>query len=61
MLWRSSRCPYMAAMSAPLALERMKELHADGAPAVVVVVYGNRAYEKALVELDALSRSWASR
>ena len=31
----------------------MKELHADGAPAVVVVVYGNRAYEKALVELDA--------
>lgn len=38
---------------APLALERMKELHADGAPAVVVVVYGNRAYEKALVELDA--------
>lgn len=38
---------------APLALERMKKLHADGAPAVVVVVYGNRAYEKALVELDA--------
>ncbi len=38
---------------APLALERMRELHTDGAPAVVVVVYGNRAYEKALVELDA--------
>ena len=38
---------------APLALERMKELRADGAPAVVEVVYGNRAYEKALVELDA--------
>ena len=31
----------------------MKELRADGAPAVVVVVYGNRPYEKALVELDA--------
>lgn len=38
---------------APLALERMKDLHADGTPAVIVVVYGNRAYEKALVELDA--------
>ena len=38
---------------APLALERMKDLRADGTPAVIVVVYGNRAYEKALVELDA--------
>lgn len=37
---------------APLALDRMKGLRSDGAPAVVVVVYGNRAYEKALVELD---------
>lgn len=38
---------------APLALERMKDLRADGTPVVIVVVYGNRAYEKALVELDA--------
>lgn len=38
---------------APLALERMKDIHSDGAPAVIVVVYGNRAYEKALTELDA--------
>lgn len=38
---------------APLALERMKDIRADGTPAVIVVVYGNRAYEKALVELDA--------
>lgn len=39
---------------APLALERMKDIRSDeGAPAVVVVVYGNRAYEKALQELDA--------
>lgn len=37
---------------APLALERMKAITADGTPAVIVVVYGNRAYEKALVELD---------
>lgn len=38
---------------APLALERLKEIRSDGAPAVVVVVYGNRAYEKALTELDS--------
>ncbi|WP_307757720.1 4Fe-4S binding protein [uncultured Mediterranea sp.] len=38
---------------APLALERMKDLRADGTPAVIVMVYGNRAYEKALTELDA--------
>lgn len=44
--------PVYGGRVAPLALERMKELHSGGAPAVVVVVYGNRAYEKALVELD---------
>lgn len=38
---------------APLALERMKDIRAGGTPAVIVVVYGNRAYEKALTELDA--------
>lgn len=37
---------------APLALERMKDIRANGSPAVVVVVYGNRAYERALVDLD---------
>lgn len=40
---------------APLALARMKDIHADGSPAVVAVVYGNRAYEKALVDLDAFA------
>lgn len=39
----------------PLALERMKDIHTSGAPAVLVVVYGNRAYEKALAELDAFA------
>lgn len=38
---------------APLALERMAGIRSDGVPAVIVVVYGNRAYEKALAELDA--------
>lgn len=37
---------------APPALERMKGIRSEGAPAVAVVVYGNRAYEKALTELD---------
>jgi ferredoxin len=45
--------PVYGGKVAPLALERLKEIHAAGAPAVVVVVYGNRAYEKALAELDA--------
>lgn len=40
----------------PLALERMQAIRSAGGPVVVVVVYGNRAYEKALVELDA----WAT-
>ena len=38
---------------APLAMERMQALRGKGAPAVVAVVYGNRAYEKALSELGA--------
>lgn len=45
--------PVYGGKVAPLALARMKQLSASGAPAVPVVVYGNRAYEKALVELDA--------
>lgn len=42
---------------APLAVQRMKQIHAMGTPAVVVVVYGNRAYEHALVELESLVTS----
>lgn len=37
---------------APLAMERLEHIHGMGTPAVIVVVYGNRAYEKALIELD---------
>ena len=40
---------------APLALQRMKNIHGKDTPAVLVVVYGNRAYEKALMELDAFA------
>lgn len=35
-----------------LAVLRMGDLRAAGAPAVAVVVYGNRAYDKSLGELD---------
>lgn len=47
--------PVYGGRVAPLALERMKDIRTSGAPAVLVVVYGNRAYEKALVELDAFA------
>lgn len=47
--------PVYGGKVAPLALERMKDVHASSAPAVLVAVYGNRAYEKALVELDAFA------
>ena len=37
---------------APLAMERLQAIRGTNTPAVLVVVYGNRAYEKALGELD---------
>ena len=40
---------------APLAMERLESLRGLDTPAVLVVVYGNRAYEKALMELDAFA------
>lgn len=33
------------------AIERLQQLKAENTPAVIVVVYGNRAYEDALIEL----------
>ena len=40
---------------APLAMERLEKIRAMNTPTVLVVVYGNRAYEKALIELDAFA------
>ena len=37
------------------AVHRLRQLKADDTPAVVVVVYGNRAYEDALLELKTLA------
>ena len=47
--------PTYAGRVAPTALERLKHLHGDSTPAVLVVLYGNRDYEDALIEL----RDWA--
>jgi len=38
------------------AIPRLQQLKADGTPAVIVVVYGNRDYEDALLELNDLVR-----
>ncbi len=40
---------------APLAMERLENIRGLDTPTVLVVVYGNRAYEKALMELDAFA------
>lgn len=37
---------------APLAMDRLKSIRGTNTPVVLVVVYGNRAYEKALMEFD---------
>lgn len=38
-----------------LAASRVANIHAQGAPVVVIAVYGNRAYEHALTDLDTLA------
>lgn len=47
--------PVYGGKVAPLAMKRLQSVRASGAPVVLVVVYGNRAYEKALVELDGFA------
>ncbi|WP_419786961.1 4Fe-4S binding protein [Pseudodesulfovibrio sp.] len=48
--------PVYAGRAAGLAVERLKErVRGDGRPAVLVVVYGNRDYEDALIELRDLA------
>lgn len=44
--------PVYEGRAAGIALERMQPITADGTPAVVVVVYGNRDFEDALLELN---------
>lgn len=43
--------PVFAGRVPPTAVARLEALQGNGAPVIAVVVYGNRAYEDALVEL----------
>lgn len=48
--------PVYAGRIPDTAVQRLKRLKADKTPAVIVVVYGNRAYEDALLELSTIVR-----
>lgn len=39
-----------------LAAERLKKIHAEGMPCILLCVYGNRAYEDTLVEMEDLAK-----
>jgi len=48
--------PVYAGRVAPLAVERLQTIKGNGAAAVLVVLYGNREFEDALVELQDLAK-----
>lgn len=48
--------PVYAGRVPETAVRRLRRLSGHGAPAVLVVVYGNRAFEDALVELSDIAR-----
>lgn len=43
--------PVYGGRVAPIALQRLKRLKGHGSPAILAVIYGNRDYEDALIEL----------
>ena len=47
--------PVYAGRLPPVMVSRFRQIQGNGAPAVVVVVYGNREYEDALIELRDLA------
>ena len=49
--------PVYAGRVAPLAVQRLKVINGNTTPAVLVVLYGNRAYEDALIELRDIAVS----
>jgi len=49
--------PVYGGRVAPLAMERLVHIKGNNTPAVIMVIYGNRAYEKALNELDVYAVS----
>jgi ferredoxin len=48
--------PVYSGRIAPTAIKRIKKLKGTNTPAVLVVVYGNRAFEDALVELKDITK-----
>ncbi len=48
--------PVYGGKVAPLALSRLEALRGSNTPAVLIVVYGNRAYGESLTQLDAFVR-----
>lgn len=40
-----------------IAAERLEKIHANGAKAILIVVYGNRAYDDTLLELKTILRN----
>jgi ferredoxin/flavodoxin len=48
--------PVYGGKVAPLALQRIEALQGNNTPIVLIAVYGNRAYEEALVQLDEFVR-----
>ena len=47
--------PVYGGRGAPTAVKRLETLRGEGTPAVVIAVYGNRAFEKAVAELAGLA------
>ena len=45
--------PVYGGRVAPLAIKRLEQLKGNNTPAILIVVYGNRAYEDALLELHS--------
>ncbi len=49
--------PVYAGRVAPLAVQRLEKIQGNTTPAVLVVLYGNRDYEDALIELRDIARA----
>ncbi len=47
--------PVYGGKVAPTARKRLETVHGDGTPAVLIVLYGNRAFEGALAELSGIA------
>lgn len=50
--------PTYAGRVAPTALERLQKIKGDNTPAIIIVLYGNRDYEDALLELRDTVNNW---